>query len=476
MKSIRLELAKLALLSIMAVIVFSTACQSMVEETVVESETIESDTAIPGSTNLIRTPLGAPSVVNTAPEVTQIPSSRLTVTPVASLESNNGSRSDSLRCGIRLPILPAPSVVENEPITATIPESFIPDSALPALSKLLNEPDSVGLAAFEIGREAEGVFHNADVPMPLASVVKILNLIAYAEAVDSGQIDPGSWVPLSEMEKFYLPGMDLGSHRRALQDLENRGLVAFDPPMTPMEEIPGMMIRYSSNAAADYLHLLVGQELIEETAVSLSLKTQTAPCPWIGQFLAMKNYKSTGSDLAAVRKFIQDPGLYSSEVMRLTDAFITDSEFLSKSLVSRSSRASIQAQSLFAENLNSQGSAGDYARLMAQILSNELASSYQNILVRRTLEWPRIFPDNQELFRVIGYKSGSLPGVLTTVYYAERLTDQARVVVALFYRRLPMSTYRDWRQTLPHDEFARWILSDPKAIPGLKNLLDDSSG
>lgn len=476
MKSISPEQAKLTVLSIMALIVFSTACQSMVQETDVDSETIASDGAISGSLDLTRTPVGAPTVAANADVVTQIPSSPLSATPIPRLELNNGSVSESLLCGIRLPIFPEPSVVKKETIIATIPESFIPDSALPALFRLLNEPDSVGLAAFEIGHEAEGVFHNADVPMPLASVVKILNLIAYADAVDAGQIDPGSWVPLSEMEKFYLPGMDLGSHRRALQDLENRGLVAFDPPMTPMEEIPGMMIRYSSNAAADYLHFLVGQELIEETAVSLGLTTQTAPCPWIGQFLAMKNYESTGSDLAAVRKFIREPGFYSSEVMRLTEAFITDSEFRSKSLVSRSSRASVQAQSLFSDNLNAQGSAGDYARLMARILSNDLASSYQNILVRRALEWPMIFPDNQAMFRVIGYKSGSLPGVLTTVYFAERLSDQAQVVVALFYRRLPMSTYRDWRQTLPHDEFARWILSDPNAIPGLKDLLDDSSG
>jgi hypothetical protein len=32
--------------------------------------------------------------------------------------------------------------------------------------------------------------------------------------------------------------------------------------------------------------------------------------------------------------------------------------------------------------------------------------------------------------------------------------------------------YRDWRRNLPHDEFARWLLADPQAIPTLNTLLN----
>ncbi len=219
----------------------------------------------------------------------------------------------------------------------------------------------------------------------------------------------------------------------------------------------------------------LGQEKIEETAKNLGLDSQTAPCPWIGQFLAMSNHQRNGSNIEAVRAFIEDPKSYEVEVMRLSDSFMNDPEFRDQALSYRSSRASIQVQSLFSENLNAQASARDYSRLMAKIISNELSSSYTNILVRRALEWPMIFPDNQLLFRVVGYKSGSLPGILTTVYYAERLEDQAQVVVALFFRDLPRGTYRNWRQSLPHDVLARWLLSDPEAISEMKKLIGDGS-
>ena len=81
-----------------------------------------------------------------------------------------------------------------------------------------------------------------------------------------------------------------------------------------------------------------------------------------------------------------------------------------------------------------------------------------------------IFPANQELFSTIGYKDGSLPGILTTVYYAQRIEDDAQIVVALFFHDLSQNNNRRWRQDLPHDELSRWILSDPNAIPTLREL------
>jgi hypothetical protein len=83
-----------------------------------------------------------------------------------------------------------------------------------------------------------------------------------------------------------------------------------------------------------------------------------------------------------------------------------------------------------------------------------------------------IFSANQELFTTVGFKNGSLPGILTTAYYAQRIEDGAQVVVVLFYRQLPRDMYRQWRRELPHDELARWLLSDPTAIPALREALE----
>jgi beta-lactamase class A len=355
----------------------------------------------------------------------------------------------------------------------------MPEAALPAWQQIVAAPETVGLVAYRLGEEADGVYLNADVPMPLASVVKVVHLVAYVEAVTAGRLDANTVVPLETLDRYYLPHFDLGAHAAALEQLEEEGRILTAPPGMRLEEVPWMMVRYSSNAASDYLHLLLGQRVIEETAVSLNLTTQTAPCPFLGQFLAMANHtRQASNDWRAIQDYIDEPTEYGREVTLLTDAFVSDADFRRREIAWREQRRfglqrrpSLATQRLFSHNLNAHASARGYADLMARIAQNGLSNSESSFLARRYLEWPMRFPTNQERFSNLGYKNGSLPGILTTVYYAYPLGDTTPVVAALFFRDLPNRTYRQWRTTLPHDELARWLLADAEAIPALRAAL-----
>ena len=381
-------------------------------------------------------------------------------------------------CGQLLPILPDETVAVVDSLTPDALalsnlEAILPAAAQPAWEYLLSNPQNVGLVAFRLGNEANGVYLNADAPMPLASVVKIVHLVAYAEAAAAGELDPASYVPVAELEQYYQPGLDLGAHQQAIADLEEQGVVIGEPPQIRLSDIPWMMMRYSSNAAMDYLHRRLGQERIEATAVSLGLTTQTAPCPFLGQFLAMGNFTRSGSDVTAVEEYIAEPAVYGQEAALLADAYVNDADFRETQTAWRREerRPSMPVQRLFSDTLNPQGSAGEYAGLMARLAQNGLSNPDSSFIAPRYLEWPMAFEANQELFSNLGYKNGSMPGVLTTVYYAYPLGEATPVVVALFYRDLPQRTYQDWRRSLPHDELARWLLSDPAAIGAVKQAL-----
>jgi beta-lactamase class A len=351
---------------------------------------------------------------------------------------------------------------------------MVPDSALPALEQLLDEPGSVGLAAYRVGREAEGAYLNADVPMPLASVVKVIHLVAYAEAVAAGELDPLSTVPLADLEAYYQPGLDLNANENAIAGLEESGGVFGTPPAVLMDKLPRMMIEFSSNAATDYLHFLLGQRTIEQTAIDLGLESQTAPCPFLGQFLAMGNHtREATDDVVAIAAYLENPEQYGAEVMALATAYSTDPAFRDTANAWRfeTRRPVGRTQRFFSDNLNARGSAADYAGLMATIGINGLSNDESSFIARRYLEWPMRFEANQELFSNVGYKGGTLPGILTTVYYAYPLGESSPVVVALFYRDLPGFTYRAWRDNLAHDELARWLLYEPEAIPALAAML-----
>jgi D-alanyl-D-alanine carboxypeptidase len=429
-------------------------------------------TAMP--TAVVATTTTASTATSTSPVLDPSPTVMPTQLPATSIPVLNLAETG---CGLRLPLVAQPVAPPITAVNPTWPDNLnIPDEARPALDYLLANPGQVGLAAYRVGQEEQGVYLNADTAMPLASVVKLIHLVAYIEAVNDGRLDPASWVPVADLEQYFLPGSDLRSHPRSLEELTERRLVGQEPPAVPLEEIPWMMIRHSSNAATDYLHMLLGQEVIEETAVRLGLSSQTAPCPFLGQFLLISNHTRSVDNRSAIQALIDDPARYGQAVMDLTTAYSSSAQFREDEgrWYQRARRPTWQEQSLFSEQLNAQGSARDYANLMATIGQEQLGDPYTNFLARRYLEWPlNVYPVNQELFHMVGYKNGSLPGILTTVYYASPQGSGGLVVVALFYRQLPEATYREWRRSLTHDDLARWLLTDPQAIGGLRALLSE---
>lgn len=387
-------------------------------------------------------------------------------------------------CGVDLPPLlsDGPPPQTDLPITeaeAALLRTQVPVAAWAGVQRLLDAPGTVGLAAYQLGREAEGVFWNADLPMPLASTAKIITLAAYVEAAAAGEFNPLEPVPLSELERFYLPNFDLGAHRRAISELraEGRILSPESDPAVSLLEVPWMMIRHSSNAAADYLHQRLGQARIEQTARSLGLAdpagSHSAPCNFLGQFLLMANHsRGLANDRGVLSAYLDGPegaAAYGRDLALLSDAYVGQASFRQLEAAWRESvrRPTIDTQRYFAANLAPRGTPRAYAALMARLAQNGLSNPESSFQARRYLEWPNQFEDNQQWFSNVGYKNGSLPGVLTTAYYAYRWEDAAPVIVVLFYRDLPQTTYRRWRGDLPHDELARWLLADPAAIPAL---------
>lgn len=418
--------------------------------------------ALPAATptdEAIRALPAATQTSTPAPQPAASPSATATVTPIPTLAGGVA------RCGLSLPLLapevtPAVARLSGNPSLAAVPEA-----ARPAVEQIMLQPGSVGLVAYELGREDEGLYLNPDLPLPLASVVKLVHLLSYAEAVQAGKLDPSQPVLLADLERYYLANSDLSAHPNAVADLRAEGRVFGEPPAVLLEDVPRMMMQYSSNAATDYLHLLLGQERLEATIASLGLTSHTAPCPFLGQFLLM------GSGAGAASGYLAEPERYGEDVMAATLAYRDDEEGTSsRGWRGRDRRPDLETQMLYSELFNAHASARDYASLMGKIAENQLGTWDHSVLIRRYLEWPTAFPANQSL-AWLGYKGGSLPGVLTASYYAQPWDRARPVVVTLFFHDLPLQTYRQWRHSLPNDELARWLLYDAGAIDTLRTIL-----
>ena len=365
-------------------------------------------------------------------------------------------------CGQHLPIVLPQDEATFDWQQPNLSPELIPEDVQPALEHFFANPNDVSLVVYQLGYEGIGFYHNADRPMPLASVSKLIQLVAYGNAVDAGTLDPMQPVTVEELERYYLPRSDLGAHNAALRELDTEALT--------LDDVAWMMMRHSANSASDYLHDLLGQDVIEQTAIELGMGGQSAVCPWIGRFLTMGNPTRTQPNTVAIDQLAINLDRYGHEVIWLSEQYTQDEAFRQTARRYWGNRqVSLSAQQVFIEQLETRGTTRDYANLRGQLVSKQAG----NDLIRAHLGWPLArFASNQERYASIGYKNGTFPGVLTSVYYAEPFWADTPIVVALFYENLPNRTYQRWRRDFPHDDMAHWLMSNPNALHIMHVLRD----
>lgn len=284
---------------------------------------------------------------------------------------------------------------------------------------LAEHPDSVAVAIDDgTGNTVE---HRADSPQPLASAVKVVHLAAYAQAVDAGRLDPNERVPVSEWERWYLPDTDGFAHPRALERLG-----VDDPTDTvTLDEIVSAMIQESDNAAPDYLADRLGGDALRAAATQGGWDDFEPPT-MLGNALAM--FDPTLDDReavhAAARRYADDPDYRTGFA------------------------AANYGDDLFADigriqEFGNTGTAADLASLHRSIADGSFGPGSE--IARAHLEWQPV-PDG---FDGVGFKGGSLPGILTEAMTFRR-EDGTVSTAVLLANRMSEDDYTAAFQSLPY--------------------------
>lgn len=275
------------------------------------------------------------------------------------------------------------------------------------LDWMVEHKQDVGLVVLVDGQER--LTHRPDEHFPLASAIKVLTLVAYAEQVAAGALDEDATVTLEEVDRLYLAGTDGGAHEAARSEWGDRREVTLD-------QLTHAMIRYSSNVAADVmLRKVGGPPAALEAAARHGMATQQPPVAIFELFRSWESSNENVRDLA-----------------HATPA----------------------------------GTPRGWAMLMEQVRTGETFAAPAAATVRRHLEWPMRLGDNSRLFDRFGTKGGALPGVITEASYLE-LRDGPAVSVALFLRHLPDGIQAQLLQSYAHQELIRAFAEQPELLTDL---------
>jgi hypothetical protein len=302
--------------------------------------------------------------------------------------------------------------------------------------------------------------------MTLASTMKIVVLAAYAREVAAGRMDPEESVSVREIERWYLHGTDGGAHPSAMKELGievgSTG-IAVDDATVKLDDVARVMIRFSDNAATDVLIDRLGPAL-GQTIRELGLAGQEPIRPILGAFLAYSNQDTprTTDELTAELLALSPSDLQKRE-RELADAYETDWGDTERVFRAQGPMMSRVRNQMELANRMPAGTAADYASIQGRVATDTLIDADVSAIMRRHLEWPMAFSTNQEKYKAMGTKGGSLAGVLTeATYFAPKTGDFAgeKRVVVLFLNDMSLIAWLKLQETFATQSFMRDLATD----------------
>lgn len=325
------------------------------------------------------------------------------------------------------------------------------------LSWVESNRDSVGLVVTETGSTEPHISLNPEKAFPLASTRKVLILGAYAVKVADGSLDPMQPVSVEDVERWYWQGTDGGAHEMAKKEWVQQGKINGSVGLA-LDDVVHAMIRWSDNAAADYvLDRVGGRNAVAEFAKRVGMKSQGPLMPIFGEFIAWST-----EDVDEWSKFEADARARRAEEL---------AEKTPPSALEDLKLPTVSAQFEFAKT----GTAGvprEWASLMSSLHEGSLPVEAIDV-TRRHLEWPlQAFPSNRQKFESFGAKGGSLPGVLTEAMYIEPKGSKAWSV-AMFMRDVPAKDWRPLVQSFVHQRFILGLIEDDELRDEAKQALSE---
>lgn len=261
----------------------------------------------------------------------------------------------------------------------------------------------------------EWVEVNENKKLPLASTVKIIVAIEYAQQAAEGKIDPAQEISLEELNTFYVPKTDGGAHEAWIAQL-NKGQETIN---VPLSEVANGMIAFSSNANTEYLMNVLGFENINRVPESLGISKHDPLYPIVSVLFVtsqLMNEKNLTQEEALEALKSMDLSEYRNRAMEIHKKWLShpptnqEKEQLLKMM-------SMDFQKIWSDRLPG-STTEDYISIMEKLNSKEYYNKKIHTYLDPVMEQLMKNPANQEFLVHVGRKGGSTAFILTNTMYA----------------------------------------------------------
>ncbi len=322
---------------------------------------------------------------------------------------------------------------------------FKPNKEL-VLNFLKEHPNKMAIKL--VRNDAVLASRNPNKIMPLASTVKILVTIEYAEQAANKLIDPDQAISLDELDKFYIPKTDGGAHPSWLKSVKDK----IHNNTISIREIAKGMIAYSSNANTEWLCKKLGLKNINNRKDSLGI-TQHEDMYYIVSALFVGKEKFPNTKGEALERKLKDLSL--EEYIETTNQVHTKL-LLDLTYKNEIGELGLNIQKVWSDNLPG-STVEEYVGIMKKINSRTYFSSSTQKYLDEVMEVLLENPANRQWLEHAGMKGGSTAFVLTKALYA---SDKKGNKTELAYFLDNLGPLENARLQRSMNEFELKILTD----------------
>jgi len=284
------------------------------------------------------------------------------------------------------------------------------------------------------------VAHRADSLMPLASTVKVVIAIEFAQQVALGKISPQEAIPVGELARFYIPETDGGAHPQWLAEL--KAAKKLQNNSVPLLEVAKGMMQFSSNANTEYLMWKLGLNNINANLPKLGLTKHQPVYPFVSAlYVCSDEHSESGMKNMPMSLYLQRANKYF-ELLKIDTSAKANFKL---------ANIPLPVQKVWSNRLPA-STVREYGSLMQKISSRTYFDVPTQAVLDDLMEWPmRLNPENKKYFTHFGAKGGSTAFVLNYALYA---TDKKghRTEFVLFTNDLKV-----FDQTLLQAEFQEFL-------------------
>lgn len=265
--------------------------------------------------------------------------------------------------------------------------------------------------------------------MPLASTVKIMVAIEFAQQSAKDVINENSYISLNELDKYYIPNTDGGAHPAWLDYAKKNKLLKGDS--VKLVDVARGMIIFSSNANTEYLMDLLGFDNVKENISLFNLKQHTTIFPIVGSMFIYQLPKKTTEDKLIKSISSLSDKKYSMEAYDHHLDLKEDSSFRSRF---RPEEFTMKLQKMWSDRLPA-STTKEYVQVVKALNKREVLDEDVFFPIAEVLEFPMESKAFQMVFKHYGVKGGSTGFVLTHVLYFT-MKNGTRMEMAIFFNDL----------------------------------------